>query len=173
MIKKLPEKLVEMGRVMAPFGIKGWVKIEPYTESPRSLVGYKTWWLENGGTWQEHVVEQAQMQGMAVAAKLAGFEDRDQAIALKGRSIAIPRADFPRAKANEFYWADLIGLRVKNTQAQELGTVESVIGTGANDVLVVQDGTEKPERLIPFIAEVIRNVDVAGGVIEVEWGVDF
>lgn len=171
-----------MGRIVAPFGVQGWVKVEPYTEAPQNLCGYQRWWIAAAGAWQDVEIEQSRAQNGMVVAKLAGCEDRDAAAGFKGRDVAVARAELPEAKANEFYWSDLIGLNVRNMQAQELGSVTSVIGTGANDVLVVQAGEHASEsgaygsareRLIPFIANVVKNVDLAGGVIEVEWGEDY
>jgi 16S rRNA processing protein RimM len=89
---------------------------------------------------------------------------------LKGRTVAIARAALPAARADEYYWADLVGLRVVNADEQDLGRVTAVMQTGANDVLVVGEGRE---RLIPFIAQVIREVDPGAGVIRVDWGTDY
>ena len=82
----------------------------------------------------------------------------------------MPRGAFPAAQENEYYWADLIGLKVVNEQDEDLGTVSRVFGTGANDVLVVKN---ERERLIPFIGEVVKKVDLAGRVIRVDWGSDY
>ncbi|MFN7085926.1 MAG: ribosome maturation factor RimM [Burkholderiales bacterium] len=168
--KKSPEKLVVMGRIAAPFGVKGWVKVEPFTAAPESLPLYSTWWLGRDGEWQEYRIERAQAQGRAVVAKLAGCEDREAAMVFRGRQVAVPRQALPPTKANEFYWADLIGLRVVNEKAQDFGEVVRILETGANEVLVVRGDSE---RLIPFIADVIREVDLAAGVMRVEWGADY
>lgn len=159
-----------MGRIAAPFGVKGWVKVQPFTAATESLTTYATWWLGRDGDWQEHQVEQAQAQGRVVVAKLKDYEDPEAAMLLRGRQVAIPREAFPQAKANEFYWADLIGLRVVNRAAQDFGEVTEILETGANEVLVVQG---ERERLIPFIADVIREVDLAAGVVSVDWGADY
>jgi 16S rRNA processing protein RimM len=137
-------------------------------------------WLGSAGNWCEHEVEQSQSQGTDVVAKLAGISDRDVAAGFKGQQVAVPREAFPPAEKGEFYWADLVGLRVKNTEGLEFGVVTSMLETGANDVMVVQqsavDGesaAEERERLIPFIADVVKRVDIAAGLIEVEWGADY
>ena len=110
------------------------------------------------------------MQGDAVVARLTGCEDRDAAAVLRGKPVAVPRAALPETRSGEYYWADLIGLAVVNTGSQELGRVVEVLQTGANDVLVVQG---ERERLIPFIATVIREVDSTAGMIRVDWGADY
>jgi 16S rRNA processing protein RimM len=165
-----------MGRISAPFGIKGWIRVQPYTRAASNLTNYPTWWLSTASGWQEYKVEQSQAQGTDVVAKLAGCDDRDVAAAFKGQQVAIPREAFPPAEKDEFYWADLIGLKVRNTEGLELGVVTSMLETGANDVMVVQQSAvdkKGEERLIPFIASVVKRVDIAAGLIEVDWGADF
>jgi 16S rRNA processing protein RimM len=172
-------RLVEMGRISAPFGIKGWVRIQPFTREADGLTAYKTWWLDDAAGWREVKVESAQAQGADVIARLEGCDDRDAAAALKGRQVAVAREAFPAAGVGEYYWADLVGLRVRNNEGLELGVVEAMLETGANDVMVVRTAEHEAgsvggsERLIPFIAQVIRRVDVAAGVIEVDWGADY
>ena len=164
-----------MGRITVPFGVKGWVKIHPYTETPASLLEYPTWWIGNDPEWETIQVEKAEVHGASIAAKLAGCEDRDAAALLRGRGIAIPREAFPAAGENEFYWADLIGLDVVNEQDESFGKVAEVFKTGANDVLVVRgrDGEADKERLIPFLESVVKKVDLQGRVIRVDWGLDY
>jgi 16S rRNA processing protein RimM len=168
--KPLPDRPVVLGRIVAPFGVKGWVKIQPFTAAPRNLAAYRTWWLGQDGEWRERTVEQAHPHGETVVAKLAGCEDRDTAAGMKGWEIAVPRAALPEAAPGEYYWNDLLGLRVENEQAQELGIVARMMATGANDVLVVEGDRE---RLIPFIGEVVKRVDLEARVITVDWGADY
>jgi 16S rRNA processing protein RimM len=163
-----------MGRISGAFGIKGWVKLQPLTETPESLLEYPVWWIEGAAGWEPRKIEQAEAHGPAVAARIAGCGDRDQAAVYRGRQVAVPRDAFPEAGENEYYWADLIGLKVVNAADEDLGTVSRVIETGANDVLVVEGSNENErERLIPFIETVVTKVDVAGGVIRVDWGLDY
>ena len=166
--------MVAMGRVTAPFGVKGWVKIHALTAAPRNLCNYPAWWLQVNGEWRETKVEAARVHGAAVIAQFAGVDDRDAAARLKGVEVAVPRAQLPAAASGEYYWADLIGLSVVNQQREQLGRVARVLQTGANDVLVVSDeAAGATEVLVPFIADAIRRVDVAAGVIEVDWGRDY
>jgi 16S rRNA processing protein RimM len=165
-----PESLVVMGRITVPFGIKGWVKVHPYTETPDSLLAYSKWWIGDESGWQELAVEKSEVHHESVAAKLAGCNDREAAALYRGRQIAIAREAFPAAGENEFYWADLIGLSVVNEQDEDFGKVSEVFKTGANDVLVV-DGDR--QRLIPFLESVVKTVDLQGRVIRVDWGLDY
>ena len=159
-----------MGRISAPFGVRGWVKVQPNTAAAQNLLAYKTWWVEDRGEWRDLPVAQAKVHGHTVVAKLDGCEDRDAAIALRGKLVAVPRSELPGTQRGEYYWADLIGLAVVNEGAQELGRISGILQTGANDVLVV---TGERERLIPFIAAVIRDVDLGVGVVRVEWSADY
>ena len=170
MSRKPPDSLVVMGRIVAPYGIKGWIKVQPFTETPHGLVDYATWQVGGEEAWQERIVESAKPHGAAVVAKLSGIDDREAAAALQGQRIAVSREGFPAPAAGEYYWADLIGLRVVNAAGEQLGTVSRLFETGANDVMVV-DGDR--ERLLPFIGPVIRQVDLGGGVILVDWDADY
>ena len=159
-----------MGRVAAPFGVRGWLKIQPFTVEAKNLLACPTWWVGSGGNWQEHAVTEARMHGRAVIARLASCDDRDAAFRFRGKEIAVPRAQLPKTQPKEYYWADLIGLNVVSSTGQGFGQVARIIETGANDVLVVQG---ERERLIPFIAEVIGAIDLEGGVIRVNWDADY
>jgi len=159
-----------MGRIVAPYGIRGWVKIQPFTQQPQGLLDYPEWQVGREGQWQTRIVETAKPHGNTVTAKLRGIDDRDQAAVLRGMQIAVSRDDFPEPGAGEYYWADLVGLEVVNEAGAALGQVTEVFETGANDVLVVAG---ERERLLPFIGPVIRQVDVAGGRIVVVWDADY
>jgi 16S rRNA processing protein RimM len=163
-----------MGRISGAFGIKGWVKVQPFTEAPQSLLAYPVWWVEGETGWAPCRVEESEVHGPAVAARIAGCEDRDQAAVYRGRQVAVPRDAFPEAGENEYYWVDLIGLKVVNAAGEDLGIVTRVLETGANDVLAVEGppGNDR-ERLIPFIEQVVREVDLGHGVIRVDWGSDY
>jgi 16S rRNA processing protein RimM len=166
--------MVMMGRVTAPFGVKGWVKIYVLTAQLGNLRDYPVWWLGHDGDWREMRVVAAKVHGNTLVAQLAGIEDYEAAVALKGLGVAVPRSRLPATAADEFYWADLIGLRVVNTEQHEFGRVVRIMQTGANDVLVVASGNGTGrEVLIPFIAGAIKQIDLAAGVISVDWGKDY
>jgi len=158
-----------MGRIAALFGVKGWFKVEPFAAA-KNLLAYPEWWIGGGTDWREHAVAEARTQGRIVVARLAGCDDRDAAARFRGKQIAVPRERLPKAQANEYYWADLIGLRVVNEAGRDFGQVLRILETGANDVLVVQG---ERERLIPFIADVIAAVDLQGGLMRVNWDADY
>lgn len=159
-----------MGRVAGPFGVQGWIKIQPYTEEVGGLKDFAVWWLGSEAGWREYPVLEASVHGKTLIARLAGCDDRDAAAALKGCEVAVPREELPATDRDEYYWSDLIGLSVVNTQDQQLGTVSDLLTTGAHDVLVVQGDRE---RLIPFIAQVVLEVDLAASRVRVDWGADY
>lgn len=159
-----------MGRVAVPFGIHGWLKIQPFTEEVDGLSEFPRWWLGEGDCWREYAVLESAAHNATLHAKLDGCIGRDAAAALKGKLVAVPRDALPAAGDNEYYWSDLIGLTVTNLQSETLGKVTGLLETGANDVLVVQ-GTQ--EHLIPFIKQYVIEVDRASGSICVDWGTDF
>ena len=178
--------MVVMGRIVAPYGVFGWLKIVPDTEVFDGLLDYDIWWLGKGDVWRELAVESAKAHNDVLVVKLKGINDRDAALACKGKQIAVPRSKLPEAKENAYYWSDLIGLRVKNKQDVDFGLIVDVFETGANDVIAVRADTvtykvstdkvakEKPqERLLPFTAEVVLEVDVKAKTMLVDWDADF
>lgn len=183
--------MVVMGRVVAPYGVYGWVKVKPDTEEIDGLFDYDVWWLGKAGQWREMQVETAKIHTDLLLVKLAGVHDRDAALALKGMQVSIPRVMLPvLSSEDEYYWSDLIGLQVSNTQGVNLGEIVDVFETGANDVIVVrpqqvvvqaqQEADKKTkkavkpeEKLLPFIADVILKVDLQNKSMLVDWDADF
>ncbi|GAB7127446.1 ribosome maturation factor RimM [Silvimonas sp. JCM 19000] len=166
-----PDDLVVMGYISGAFGIRGWINVVADTEYADSLFDYKTWWIGRDGAFKPYTLVEGNVQPKKLAAQLEGINDRDIAAALKGALVAVPRSLMPAAEDDEYYWADLIGLAVVNTQGESLGVVDRLFETGANDVLVARD--DKVERLLPFVAQVVLKVDLAAKLITVDWGLDY
>jgi 16S rRNA processing protein RimM len=175
--------MVVMGRVVAPYGVFGWLKVVPDTEAIDGLFDYDNWWLGKGDNWREMEVETAKIHNDVILVKLRGIDDRDAAFACKGKQVGVPRTLLPEPDENEYYWSDLIGLRVKNLQGVDFGVIDDVLETGANDVIVVRSDEVKPEadkakakpldRLLPFIASVVLEVDLTAKTMLVDWDPDF
>ncbi|NCF59238.1 MAG: ribosome maturation factor RimM [Gammaproteobacteria bacterium] len=158
---------VILGRIDGLFGVRGWIKVYSYTEPREAVLNYKDWLLARDGDWQRVELADGKRQGKAVIARLEGIEDRDAAAELIGSEIGVDRDALPEPEEGHYYWADLEGLTVVRRDGTDLGKVTYVMATGANDVLVV-DGPA--ERLIPFVpGTVILDVDLAAGVIRVDW----
>lgn len=166
--------MIVLGRIVAPFGVQGWVHIHPFGDDPASWRRMSRWWLSRdpgGQDWRALDLLDLKPHGDGWVACFYGIADRAGAEGLKGLYVGSPREDLPRPEDGEYYWADLIGLAVLNEQGEALGSVVSLLETGANDVLVVRDGEH--ERLLPFIDQVVKGVDKAAGRIRVDWGSDW
>ena len=160
-----------VGKISGVFGIKGWVKVFSYTQPRDNILNYRQWFLKKGSAEKKINVIAGQLQGKAVVAALAGIDDRDQAAELNGWTISINRTQLPKASAGEYYWADLIKLNVLTTDGIELGVVDHLLETGANDVLVVLG---ERERLIPFLMnQTIVSIDLDQRQIVVDWDPEF
>jgi 16S rRNA processing protein RimM len=161
-----------MGRIVAPYGLKGWVRVEPYSAVADSLCAYPSWWVGRNGDWREMKVAESVLQhGASLVARFESCVERDAALALKGSEIAVERDALPRNAKDEFYWVDLVGLKVVNAKDEELGVVAELFDSGAHPVMRVVAG--ETERLLPFVEQVVRQVDMAEGRIRVEWELDW
>jgi 16S rRNA processing protein RimM len=164
--------MVIMGRIAAAQGIRGWVKIQPFTEYLDSLLNYRTWWIgHEHGPWREVDVQQCEAHNKTLAAQFPDCPDRTAAEKLKGLLVAVPRSSLPKQGEGEYYWSDLIGLAVVNEAGVTLGTVTNLLETGANEVLSVQ--ADGGEILIPFVASAIKQVDLKNRTIRVDWDLDY
>ncbi|HET8700045.1 MAG TPA: ribosome maturation factor RimM [Nitrococcus sp.] len=161
-----------LGRIVGIYGVQGWMKIHSYTRPAQGIFEYRRWLVRQPDQqWQAVDLGGWRPQGKALLVKLEGVAERDQARAWIGSEIAIPRSALPPLPAGEYYWADLIGLRVLTREGVDLGAVDHLIETGANDVLVIAG---ERERLIPFVLgrDVIA-VDIAAAQIHVDWDPQF
>jgi 16S rRNA processing protein RimM len=162
---------VIVGRISGLFGVRGWLKIFSHTESRENIVEYSPWQVNKGGQWQTIKVESGRSHGKGVVVKLVGYDDRDAAATLIGCDIAVTREQMGEPEPGEYYWADLEGLKVVTLDGVELGVVDHLFETGANDVVVVRG---ERERLLPFVrGNVIKNIDLQRHVMEVDWDPEF
>ena len=160
-----------MGRIAAPFGVRGWVRVVTFTEAAENLLAYSPWYLQRNGRWQAVELLDGHVHGKGLVVQLAGCDNRDAATALSGTEIGVYRSQLPAPDNDEYYWSDLVGLQVFTMDNSLLGVVDHLIETGANDVLVVRG---ERECLVPFIRDqVIQSVDLEAGVIRVDWDPDF
>ncbi|MBI4808538.1 MAG: ribosome maturation factor RimM [Nitrosomonadales bacterium] len=163
--------MVVMGKIVGAQGIQGWVKVQTFTEYLDSLLDYDTWYVGGEQAWRPVEVLEANVHGKVLVAKLEGVGDRTAAEKCKGLLIAVPRAELPEQEEGEYYWSDLVGLSVENLAGEAFGTVDTLLETGANDVLVVRG--ERGETLIPFIGGVIQQVSLKDKTIRVDWQADY
>jgi len=164
-------RLIEVGKVIGAFGVKGWIKVHSYTASPGNILKYLPWTLDIRGSKNPVELVEGLLQSSVVVAKLKGYDDRTQAEALKNSRILAPRSVLPALFDGSFYWDDLIGLSVLTCGGYSLGRVSRLMETGANDVMVVAGDRE---RLIPFVVDVyVKHVNLEAGCITVDWDPDF
>jgi 16S rRNA processing protein RimM len=186
-----PDDAVEVGSVVAAWGIKGWIKVQPYAADPQALFSTKRWFLKppagpfgrrpGANTLPPMLrILQAKAHGDGIVAQAQEVADRSAAEALHGVRIFVSRRSFPTADADEYYWVDLIGLAVFNRQGEALGAVAGLLDTGPHSVLRVAPDSvaegqtaQGAERLIPFVAAYVDSVNLAERRIIVDWGLDY
>jgi 16S rRNA processing protein RimM len=180
---EMPADAIEVGRIADAWGVKGWFKVLPHSADPEALFFSKTWYLlptERGlktfDGCARLLVKESKEHSASVVATAQDVLDRTAAEALRGCRIFVSRASFPKAGKDEYYWVDLIGLHVINRQDEPLGVVRELLSTGAQTVLVLEFAEEdgKPqERMIPFVAAYVDDVDLKARHIRVDWQKDY
>lgn len=182
-----PADAIEVGRIAGAWGVKGWIRVQPFASDPQALFSSRRWYLKppEGGALPRPgaaagtippllKVTNARDHGDGVVAQVQDVTDRSGAEALRGARVFVPRSSFPTAGEGEFYWIDLIGLSVVNREGERLGQVVGLIDTGPHSVLRVQpEGEGADERLIPFVGAYVDEVSLERRLITVDWGADF
>jgi len=173
---------IAAAKIVGVYGIKGWVKLKVNLETPASLTSLKPQFLTDSRQQSRRPVRvlNVRAQGKGYIASLEGVDDRNAAELLRGYDIMVPKSALPDLEEGEFYWDDLVGCTVRTSDGEgnliDLGTVNYLLETGANDVLVVrasETSIDDRERLIPYIeGDVILKVDLAEAVIDVNWHPD-
>ena len=155
---------LELGRIGAPYGIKGWVHVQSFTNPPEKLLKYRSWSL-NAVAYE---VMEGRLHGSNVVARLEGIEDRDKAALLQGSMVSVPRSVLPKLRKREFYQADLVGLGVANLEGVALGKISHFVETPGGDVMVVRSEAGQ-EHWVPATKEHLSKVDLAAGAVVVDW----
>lgn len=194
---KAPNDLVELGRIVSAYGVRGWVKAQPHSSQSTVLRAAPVWWLcppsgplpapadsSPSGTLPAsvlsrctpHAVKQCRPQGLTVVAELDGVPDRDVADSKRGYTVYVSREYFPQAKSDEYYWVDLIGCQVFS-EDKLMGQVQEVLDNGAHAILrvstLVLDAKGRPQEvLVPFVAAHVQHVDIKTRRIETDWPFD-
>jgi 16S rRNA processing protein RimM len=162
-----PPRNVKLGRILGAVGLRGWLKVQSYTDPPEGLLRHQRWELRDAdGASALAEVAEAQSRGGALQVRFAGVEDRDRAEAFRGREIEVPRSALPPTMEREYYREDLVGLRVRNRSGQELGRASHFLDAPAGAVLVVKGARE---LWVPAVPRHLVHVDLERGEIEVDW----
>ena len=158
--------LIQLGFVGAPFGVRGWIKLRSHTDPPERLLEHRNLMLGRGSVWRSYRIEASGRSGGALTVKLAGIEDRDQAQALRGAQVCVPRSELPQREIRDFYRADLIGCEVVNLDGISLGNVQHFIESPAQVLMVVRGAQE---IWIPAVPRHLRRVDLQARRVVVDW----
>jgi 16S rRNA processing protein RimM len=164
-----------MGRVLAPYGVKGWIKVRPFTALLATLVDYDRWWLaasDGKDAWKMFAVRSARCHADSIVAELDGLADREAAARWRGALIGVARAALPELPQGEIYWEDLIGFAVVNRAGDLLGRVTGLLSTAAHAVLRVA-GEDGGERLIPLVPAYLDAIERDAKRIVVDWQRDY
>lgn len=171
------QDITVLGKVTTAFGIKGWVKVYSYTDPMTNILDYPRWLLNIQGQWREYKVVGQQLHTKGLAVALAGITDRDMALALSQVEIGVPTSELPELDDDEYYWFQLIGLKVVNTHGELLGQVHEMLDSGGGNQVMRIRGCEgsidKQERLIPYADSIVLEVNLDCGDIQVDWDADF
>jgi 16S rRNA processing protein RimM len=162
-------EVVVLGRIGAPFGVEGWVKVQSYTDPLEGIARYPVWELERGGSLSRVEVLDWKRAGSGVAVRLEGIVSREEAQGLTGAEVRVDRAQLPPAGPGEVYWHDLVGLEASTPGGVSLGRVIGILDLPAHPVLVIEG---ERERLVPLVRERIAGVDLEGGRLTLDWHPD-
>jgi 16S rRNA processing protein RimM len=158
--------LIELGAVGAPFGVRGWVKLRSFTDPPEGLLVHRSLRLGRGGSWTAYRIESSGRSGGQLTVKFSGVNDRDQAQALRGAAICVPRSELPVRDDKDYYRADLIGCEVVNLAGVSLGQVRHFVETPAQVLMVVRG---EREYWVPAVPKHLRRVDLEARRVAVDW----
>ena len=173
-----PEKVV-VGRIVSAFGVNGWVRVDSFTEDRRAIIGYRPWWVDYKGRLIQLSIDQWKWHSDRLVVHLTGVDDRDLAAAWCQKDILVEVTELPSLTDGTHYWHELLGLHVisdRDGTLVNLGVVETIMATGANDVLVVRGSSnsiDTAERLIPYVEDYVGSVDLDKRMIRVYWDPDF
>lgn len=188
---EVPADLIQVGHITGAYGIRGGIRVSPYSMDADALLNVATWWIDKPSL-RPVKVRSAKFHSGDVTAILPDVTDRDMAEALKGATVQVSRADFPELPEDEYYWTDLIGMDVVNLQGEALGKVTDMMHNGAQSILRITpatapavpsaeafddataaSGAKVPERLVPFVDQFVRTVDQQARLITLDWGLDY
>lgn len=172
--------LVNIGRVMTVFGVKGWLKVYSNTEPPERILDYNPLWIKTRHGVKKVEIDAGRPHGPAFVVHIKGLDDRELAREYCQSDIAVELDQIPQLEDGEFYWYQLHGLVVISEydgQSVRLGTVQRLMETGANDVLVIQgdaESVDQRERLVPYVpGQYVKSVDLVAGTMIVDWDPEF
>ena len=161
------DKYFEIGQIVNTNGLKGFVKVKPFTDDIKEFETFETIYVQKKTELIEFKIESVRYAKNMVLLKLKGIDDIDSAEALKNLYIKVSREQLPELQENSYYIVDLLECEVVTVEGECLGKMDDVFNTGSNDIYVVKNGEGK-QILLPAIKEVIKNVDIPNRKITVK-----
>jgi 16S rRNA processing protein RimM len=161
---------VIIGSFGKTFGVRGWIKVNSFTIPQKNILDFKPWLIQKNSSWEEFYFEDSRDRIDSIIVKLPNCSSPEEARNFTNIKIGVWLEKLPKLQEDEYYWVDLVGLKVLNLNGIDLGVVRDLMATGANDVLVV---IGERKRLIPYVSDVILKVDLVKKIIHVDWELDF
>ncbi len=162
---------LKLGNISGVFGVKGWLKVYANTDKKENILSYQPWYIERNKVRKQVKIKAGKPHGKTIIVQLEGVDDRNEAELWVGSDIYIKPDQLPTLGKGEYYWSDLIGLKVVSTKGDDFGMIDHLLVTGANDVIVVKGDKE---RLIPYVTgQVVKSVDLEAQQMVVDWELDF
>ena len=168
-------RLIEVGRLGAAHGVRGWLRVQSYTDPPQRLFEWSTWQLQAQGKDDDGAIREVKLlevrqQGNGWIARIEGIEERDGASRLTGQMILVERDELPPAEGREHYRDDLVGFEAKNLEGAVLGAVDHFVDTPGNVVMVIKGARE---HWVPVTGQHLRSIDKDARTVLVDWPEDF
>lgn len=170
------DKLIKIGQLKKPYGIKGWLWVHSLTDERGDIFAMSPWWIKTATGFKPLTVVNWRQQGSGIVAQFDEVPDRNVAETMHGVSIWASSDALPKPEADEYYWSELVGLSVINTQGENLGRIDQLMETGAHDVMVVAataNSIDGEQRLIPWHQQTVLKVNQDEAVVTVDWQADY
>ncbi len=157
---------IEVGRLGAAHGVRGWLRVQSFTDPPQRLFEWKRWFVGD----REMKLLEARPQGNGWVALLEGVVERDAASRLTGQMVLVEKDLLPPTTGREHYRDDLVGFEAKNLEGALLGVVDHFVDTPGNAVMVIKGAKE---HWVPVTTQHLRSVDKDARLLVVDWPEDF
>ncbi len=168
--------LMKVAQLKKPYGIKGWLWVFSDTDDRSAIFDMQPWWMKTATGMKPLTVKAWREQGTGIVAQFEQVPDRNVAETMNGVTIWVEQNVLPETSADEYYWSDLVGMRVMNEQNEYLGDIAEMFETGAHDIMRVaatSDSLDKEERLIPWHKQTVIQVDTTERTVHVSWLNDY
>lgn len=165
------EKYIVIGRIGSTYGVKGWLKLQSFTESQSDIFDYQPWYFNTKGQWTVFDCDDTKASAERLLIHVKGYDSPELAKQLTGIELATTRSQLPKLPEGEFYWHDLIGLDVYTTEQVLLGSVVNIISNAAHPLLEIKG---EKQHLVPLLFDkFILEVDLSKNKVIADWDPEF